>query len=570
MIHTYKNIIFLILFTLFIGCRPSYQLSNKESRIIIMDNKYYENDYLNISIELPINDYDYFIPQKIEKNISSILSQSKMAEKDSILYFDRESIIVLKDKIEDLPTFRKYSIPDSTINKFYDSDNTDSFFYRKTKLNKKKKEIIVQDVIPYNKKFIAIIYYLQSELMGGSAAVDPTDPDDIVFISGWYKNLLDLSKKNAENIYKNKRTNKENPFSLFSNYFKQGKFNNYRAAFRGAESCPNYYEPQNKGMFGQALATYYSFAQESSKADSTWKELIISETGKPDNNTFLPFCLDSLINNQVVMFNEAHHVPKHRYLVGVLLDDLYNEGFRYLALEAFANDSLLSNLGFPTSENGFYIQEPVFSNLIRKAYNIGYTIFGYDHFGENREKEQANNIYEKTIKNNPEAKVIVLAGYSHIRTDKMAGEFYNISGIKPLTIDQTYYYNQSLKFPFDSGENINIIQNDSLKKSLDVDIILSNNLIIENNCFQKSNIKPLFISIPSKILQEAKIVCIYKMTELNQLNEKNENIKPIPVKVLNIDNNENFNIQLCDGEYTIVYLDNYGNILLNENLIINN
>ena len=60
------------------------------------------------------------------------------------------------------------------------------------------------------------------------------------------------------------------------------------------------------------------------------------------------------------------------------------------------------------------------------------------------------------------------------------------------------------------------------------------------------------------------------MTELNQLNEKNENIKPIPVKVLNIDNNENFNIQLCDGEYTIVYLDNYGNILLNENLIINN
>ena len=42
---------------------------------------------------------------------------------------------------------------------------------------------------------------------------------------------------------------------------------------------------------------------------------------------------------QIVMINEAHHVPQHRVFTYRLLEDLWQKGYRYLALEALSENA---------------------------------------------------------------------------------------------------------------------------------------------------------------------------------------------------------------------------------------
>ncbi|MBX9449469.1 MAG: hypothetical protein KL787_07030 [Taibaiella sp.] len=39
-------------------------------------------------------------------------------------------------------------------------------------------------------------------------------------------------------------------------------------------------------------------------------------------------------DEEIIIINEAHHVPLHRIFTRSLLKDLYNNGYRYLGLEA--------------------------------------------------------------------------------------------------------------------------------------------------------------------------------------------------------------------------------------------
>ncbi len=61
-----------------------------------------------------------------------------------------------------------------------------------------------------------------------------------------------------------------------------------------------------------------------------------------------------------------------------------------------------------------------------------------------REYDQAKNLYERMFKNDPNARVVVNAGYAHIQENgkylggqSMAQHFRKLSGIDPLTIEQT-------------------------------------------------------------------------------------------------------------------------------------
>jgi len=151
---------------------------------------------------------------------------------------------------------------------------------------------------------------------------------------------------------------------------------------------------------------------------------------------------------QVVMINEAFAKPLHRAFTLSLLSDLYRQGFRYLAMEMldnFSNQSL-------TRENmhtGYYASEPVAGELVRTALEMGYTLVSYEdtaaskHTIGQRDSVRALNIYN-VLQQDTAARVLVYASYAHISKKPspdgyipMGLAFKNLSGIDPVTIDQT-------------------------------------------------------------------------------------------------------------------------------------
>lgn len=154
-------------------------------------------------------------------------------------------------------------------------------------------------------------------------------------------------------------------------------------------------------------------------------------------------------NQQIVMLNEAHHIPQHRVFATSLLEEFYKLGFRYFGVESYRHkDSLLNLRKFPIVETGYYIKEPQFGNLIRTALELGFEIFPYEadlkYYGKDREIQQAKKI-QQVLKSDPMAKIFVYAGFDHIREDSlfnswekaMAGWLKEYTGIDPFTIDQT-------------------------------------------------------------------------------------------------------------------------------------
>ncbi len=161
---------------------------------------------------------------------------------------------------------------------------------------------------------------------------------------------------------------------------------------------------------------------------------------------------------QVVMVNERHHAASDRLLALELLAPLYNRGFRYLAMEALSTkDSTLAERGYPVSGlTGPYIEEPVFGELVREALRLGYTLVPYDASGaaaegeddgltrqQRRDRKQAQNLVDRIFQGDPEAKVLIHAGYQHIsetptpRFTPMAYELREATDIDPVTADQT-------------------------------------------------------------------------------------------------------------------------------------
>jgi len=162
---------------------------------------------------------------------------------------------------------------------------------------------------------------------------------------------------------------------------------------------------------------------------------------------------------RIMMINEAHHVPLHRVFTLSLLAGLYQQGYRYLGAETLSEgDRGLAQRGYPVTSStdyatnsGYYTAEPQYGHLIREALRLGFAVFAYDafpdvppaDFARQREVQQARNI-QKILQADPAAKILIHAGYDHIREDSlggswgkaMAGRVKEFTGINPFTINQ--------------------------------------------------------------------------------------------------------------------------------------
>jgi len=154
---------------------------------------------------------------------------------------------------------------------------------------------------------------------------------------------------------------------------------------------------------------------------------------------------------QIIIINEGHHLPLNRIFTQSILQDLYDKGFRYFGAETLDHgDKGLNQRDYSILTSGFYTSEPQYGELIRTALTIGFRAFAYEanedgvfRNGKEREIRQAENI-RKVLQKDPQAKILIHAGFDHIREDSiggtwgkaMAGRLYELTGINPFTINQ--------------------------------------------------------------------------------------------------------------------------------------
>jgi tetratricopeptide (TPR) repeat protein len=223
---------------------------------------------------------------------------------------------------------------------------------------------------------------------------------------------------------------------------------------------------QWRGMFHDMMAYAHSFVGNYAEAITAYDKGLNKEPLKELNSSTLdsysPQNALDLIRSvadkeQVIMINEQHYVPMHRAFTTQILPLLYAEGFRYLAVEAVnERDAQINERGYPIYQTGLYTSEPIFGDMLRTALKLGFKIIPYEYQGKcqakpdnpyfcqnERERGQAQNIYDRILRQHPDAKVLVHAGPGHVQeyTSKevtiMAAHFKEISKINPFTIDQT-------------------------------------------------------------------------------------------------------------------------------------
>lgn len=252
----------------------------------------------------------------------------------------------------------------------------------------------------------------------------------------------------------------------------------YVAALNGLiEDKPLYQNTNLSSSYYQALSTYYSFVGKYQEAINSFDKMYFTNSDTvqtktvkmvnlPENIKFLnavDYIQKIALNHQIIIINEAHYIPQHRILTKELLPILKEQGFEYLCIEAVSyGDTTLPTFKYPTMNTGFYTKEPLFGNLLRKAVSLDYTIYPYDKSIKckvnNDQKYYCNNLRElsqameikKIIDKTPSAKIIIHVGHAHLEesTDndwiKMAEYLQILTGINPLTINQTDYRERSL------------------------------------------------------------------------------------------------------------------------------
>lgn len=274
---------------------------------------------------------------------------------------------------------------------------------------------------------------------------------------------------------------------------------------------------------------------------------------------------------EIIIINEAHHIPKHRTFTQSLLQGLYENGYRYVGLEALFDTNINAKKCL-TVESGYYTQEPAFGNLIAEALKIGYTIFGYEASGgkngKEREIEQAENI-QKFIENAPKGKVIIHCGYAHAYENDypawgkaMAGRLKENLKIDPFTIDQTMfmeksdekYENQFIKLNTKSHPIIlvnkygNIYNGNKEVNQTDIVVIHPKTQYIDTRPHWLIQGKQKYTIPGNKIPQTPVLILAYRKGEFEN--------NGVPADIIEITNeNLDHNLFLSKGNYEIVIKD---------------
>jgi hypothetical protein len=171
---------------------------------------------------------------------------------------------------------------------------------------------------------------------------------------------------------------------------------------------------------------------------------------------------------RIVILDEGHLMPRDREFGLQVARALRPIGYTVLAVEALTRDEddgvslakmnkLLAD-GYLRQSSGYYLDDPVFADFLRKSMALGYRLVSYEatkafaiedseKAEAMREQEQAENIVRRGLNANPHAKVLIYCGIHHAAEGPLASEpqknrvwmaawLKKLTGIDPVTIDQ--------------------------------------------------------------------------------------------------------------------------------------
>ncbi|MES2111308.1 MAG: hypothetical protein V4577_21310 [Bacteroidota bacterium] len=297
--------------------------------------------------------------------------------------------------------------------------------------------------------------------------------------------------------------------------------------------------------------------------------------------------------NQVVMINEAHHLPFHRAFVLPMLKKFYDAGYRYLAIETLG-DSSINQKEYPDYLTGYYTHEPLFGEFIREALKLHFKLIKYESEvqcdGKGKDSQYCNRFRDsmmavnlnKAFKADPKAKMLIYAGYDHIHEGtetgwkKMAQFFKELTGIDPFTVELTRQAGH-LYAELNTKE-YNAVNN--LKHITEPVIALQNNQPWHQDFVDATVIFPVYLS---KYRRPSfySIGGLRKYYSLNKFglkdgeyiqafykNEKPGNRIPADQYAANVTSGERC-LYLFKGEYIIEIKDPAGNLLRKNEVTIN-
>lgn len=205
----------------------------------------------------------------------------------------------------------------------------------------------------------------------------------------------------------------------------------------------------------------------------------------------VPEILRRAATARVVVLNEAPTQVRHRQLAAALLPGLYQQGFRYLALETL-EDSVASTLAPLPLKAGLHTREATCANLIRTARKLGFTLVAYDTERGNPERElaQATNLHN-ALRADPQARVLVYGVSSSTtilrmkggrkETKRMPQHLTELTGWPILTIDQARLGNEAGRglapTPTGTAQVVYQLRKGQRRSPLpDYDLVVRNNL----------------------------------------------------------------------------------------------
>lgn len=221
------------------------------------------------------------------------------------------------------------------------------------------------------------------------------------------------------------------------------------------ETMRAHYEADDNRIFRMVFGQYLSWFQtwigdyDGARASFSLAQPAQADDAPPPVR-FHPRAADVAIleltrERKAVFFNEAHNAPVTRTLTVELLARLRQQGFDYFAAETLS--AVPTQKRYPTPESGFYVNEPICGEMVRAALRLGYHVIAYDAeegATDARERAAAQSLYDQVFKRDPNARLVVNAGFSHIQKSgdhvggvSMAEVFRTISGIDPLAVEQT-------------------------------------------------------------------------------------------------------------------------------------
>ncbi|MDZ4047733.1 MAG: hypothetical protein U1E00_05295 [Pseudoxanthomonas sp.] len=194
--------------------------------------------------------------------------------------------------------------------------------------------------------------------------------------------------------------------------------------------------PSTAGLFGQMQAQRASLVGDYDYAHANYfggiPKADAEEMGLTRLYPALPTLAGLVEGRQVVMLNESHGHSNQRAANFIFVRELRKLGFTHLALEALfptstiedpcrssvTKDTELHARGYALKDTGFYLNDPIYGELVRMALAEGYSLVAYDHSfpdpkSPQREQEQARNI-ACVLRDDPDARIVVIGGGGHI------------------------------------------------------------------------------------------------------------------------------------------------------------